>query len=308
MTGPALVFSTPDYSGLAELVAARAGFELGRIERREFPDGEHYRRIGTPVGGRDVVILGGTVSDQDTLEIYDLACAASKYGARTLTLVIPYFGYSTMERAARPGEVVTAKTRARLFSAVPPAAAGNRIVLLDLHSEGITHYFEGDVAPLHIYAQPVVSVVARRLGGEDFVLACTDAGRAKWVESLANAMGVPAAFVLKRRISGAEVELAAVNAQVGGQRVVIYDDMIRTGGSLLQAARAYRDAGAVYVAGLATHGVFPPGAVEKLESSGLLDALVVTDSHPAAERCRGSFLEVVTVADLLADQIGVGLP
>jgi ribose-phosphate pyrophosphokinase len=304
----ALVFSTPDYAGLAELVAARAGFDLGEIERKEFPDGEHYRRIDTPVAGRNVVILGGTVSDRDTLEIYDLACAASKYGARTLTLVIPYFGYSTMERAAKPGEVVTAKTRARLLSAIPPAAAGNRIVLLDLHSEGITHYFEGDVAPLHVYAKPVVSQAARQLGGEDFVLACTDAGRAKWVESLANDMGVPAAFVLKRRLSGDEVELAAVNAQVGGKRVVIYDDMIRTGGSLLQAARAYREAGAVYVAGLATHGVFPPGVVDKIGASGVLDALVVTDSHPAAERYRGEFLEVVTVADLLADQIGDGLP
>lgn len=308
MRGPALVFYTPDYAGLAELVAARAGFDMGEVERREFPDGEHYRRIRTPVAGRDVVILGGTVSDRDTLEIYDLACAMAKSGARTLTLVVPYFGYSTMERAGKPGEVVTAKTRARLFSAVPPAAAGNRIVLLDLHSEGITHYFEAGLAPMHVYAKSVVSQAARRLGGGDFVLACTDAGRAKWVESLANDMGVPAAFVLKRRLSGSEVELAAVNAQVGGQRVVIYDDMIRTGGSLVQAARAYRDAGAVYVAGLATHGVFPPGAVEKIQASGALDALVVTDSHPAAEQYRGDFLEVVTVADLLADQIGEGLP
>lgn len=308
MSGPPLVFSTRAYASLAELVAARAGYEPAGVERREFPDGEHYRRLETPVASRDVVVLGGTVSDADTLEIFDLACAAAKYGARTLTIVIPYFGYSTMERATRAGEVVTAKTRARLLSAIPAASAGNRVVMLDLHSEGIAHYFEGAVTSLHVYGKRVVKAAARDLGGDDFTLACTDAGRAKWVESLANDLGVPAAFVLKRRVSGSEVELAAVSAQVEGRRVVIYDDMIRTGGSLLQAARAYRDAGAAAVSALATHGVFPPGAVEKLAGSGLLDRVVVTDSHPAALAARGGLVEVTTVADLLADQIEKGLP
>jgi len=107
-----------------------------------------------------------------------------------------------MERAVKPGEVVTAKTRARLFSAVPLAAAGNRVFLVDLHAEGIPHYFEGGIRPVHVYAKPVVVDLARRLGGDDIVLACTDAGRAKWVESLANEMGVPASFVFKRRLDG----------------------------------------------------------------------------------------------------------
>ncbi len=209
-----LVFSTPAYGSLAELVCARGNFDTGEVHRQEFPDGEHYRRILSAVAGRDVVVLGGTVSDYDTLEIYDLSCSLAKYGARTLTMVIPYFGYSTMERAAKPGEVVTAKTRARLLSAVPAAAAGNRVLLLDLHSEGIPHYFEAGISPIHVYAKEIIQTVAKDLGGSDFVLACTDAGRAKWVESLANDMGVPAAFVLKRRVSGDAVELVAVSAQV----------------------------------------------------------------------------------------------
>ncbi|MFN3491513.1 MAG: ribose-phosphate pyrophosphokinase, partial [Anaerolineales bacterium] len=91
------------------------------------------------------------------------------------------FAYATMERAVRPGEVVTAKTRAALLSAIPPACSGNRIVLLDLHSEGIPHYFEGELTAIHVYGKPIIRALARRLGGDDFVLACTDAGRAKWV-------------------------------------------------------------------------------------------------------------------------------
>ncbi len=89
---------------------------------------------------------------------------------------------------------------------------------------------------------------------------------------------------------------------------MIYDDMIRTGGSLKQAATAYLDAGATGVSAVATHGVFPEGAQEILGEGGLLRKVVVTDSHPAALRERGGLIEVVTVADLLADEIERGLP
>ena len=108
-------------------------------------------------------------------------------------------------------DFVTAKTRARLLSSIPVAAAGNRVVLMDLHADGITHYFEGAIRPVHVYAKPVV-IELLGLGGQDFVLACTDAGRAKWVESLANEIGVPASFVLKRRLSGSQTEVTAVSA------------------------------------------------------------------------------------------------
>src|SRR4029079_19591324 len=104
------------------------------------------------------------------------------------------------------------------LSAIPPAAAGNRVFLVDLHAEGIPHYFEGGVRPVHVYAKSVVVEAARRLaGGDDIVLACTDAGRAKWVESLANEMGVPASFVFKRRLDGSHTEVTARSAAGSGK-------------------------------------------------------------------------------------------
>ena len=115
-----------------------------------------------------------------------------KYGARRLDLVIPYYGYATMKRAVKRGEVVTAKTRARLFSAIPAAAIGNRVWLLDLHAEGIPHYFEGHMVACHVYAKDALLPVMRKLGGNDMVLASTDAGRAKRVQSLANELGCEA--------------------------------------------------------------------------------------------------------------------
>jgi ribose-phosphate pyrophosphokinase len=303
----ALLFSTRAYAYMEERIATFGDVERGVIERKQFPDGEHYMRVLTEVEGRDCVLVGGTVHDEATLELYDLACALQKGGANSLTVVIPYFGYSTMERAVRPGEVVTAKTRARLLSAIPAASAQNRIVLLDLHAEGITHYFEGSICPVHVYAKPLVVALARELGGGDFVMACTDAGRAKWVESLANDLGVGASFVFKRRLDGDRTEVTAMSAHVEGKVVVIYDDMIRTGSSLVEAARAYKDAGARELFAIATHAVFPGDALARIESTGLFTKIACTDSHPRAIELAAAHpsFRVETVAPILVGAVGL---
>src|SRR4029453_16870358 len=106
------------------------------------PGGQHYRRIDTDPADRDVIFVGGTIDDESTLELYDLACGLVMYGAYRLRMVIPYYGYSTMGRSSRPGESVTAKTRARLISSIPTASRGTQVFLLDLHVGGLAHYFE----------------------------------------------------------------------------------------------------------------------------------------------------------------------
>jgi ribose-phosphate pyrophosphokinase len=208
-----------------------------------------------------------------------------------------------MERAAKPGEVVTAKVRARLLSSIPSASESNRVVLMDLHVSGMQHYFEGDLRPIHVYAKPVIIEAVRDLGGDDFVLACTDAGRAKWVESLANDIGVRPAFVFKRRTSGEDTEITGISANVQGRRVVLYDDMIRTGSSLMNAARAYMEAGATSVSAIATHGVFPQDALDRLRASGLFERIVCTDTHPRARELEGPGLEVRSIAPVLARRL-----
>ena len=302
MSRPILVFATDSYGYLQDSLCSSDHCEAGEVETRHFPDGERYLRILTESDDRDIVVLGGTVNDADTLTLYDLACATVGAGARTLTLVIPFFGYQTMERRVKEGEVVVAKTRARLFSSIPPAGLGNRILLMDLHSEGIPHYFSGDVRPVHLSARSLMLDEIRRVGGQEFVLGATDAGRAKWVESLANDLGVEGAFIFKRRHDDGTTEAASMNADVRGRKVVIYDDMIRTGGSLIGAARAYLEAGATSTAAVATHGVFPDDALQRLEGSGLFTHIVCTDSHPRAHELIGEApLDVVSIAGLLAD-------
>ncbi len=296
-SAPSLVFALPEYRGMQARLCAD-GHEAGGLVIDTFPDGERYMQIACDVDGRDVVLLGGTTSDAATLMLFDLGCALVRCGARRLTLIVPYYGYATMERAVKPGEVVTAKTRAALLSAIPMASYGNRILLLDLHAEGIPHYFEGGLSAFHVYAKPVLRDVITRLGGDDFVLACTDAGRAKWVESLANDVGVTAAFVFKRRLSGDRTEVSALDAQVKGKRVVLYDDMIRTGGSLLGAARAYRQAGATSLAAVATHALLPGDSLARLQASGLFTDIVCTDSHPRALELQPRGLVVEPVGQL----------
>jgi len=304
MRTDAVVFGTRSYAALQQDIAKAASLALGEVQREQFPDGERYHRLLTPVDDRDVVLVGGTISDSDTLELYDLACGLVQDGAHRLALCIPFFGYATMERVARPGEVVTAKTRARLLSSIPVPGSGSRVLLLDLHSEGVNYYFEGAMRPFHLRATPIILAAARRLAGaRPMVIACTDAGRAKWVETLANHLGVRASFVFKRRMGGATTEVTAVSAQVQGAHVVIYDDMIRTGGSLLGAARAYRDAGAAGISVITTHGLFCGDALARLKASGLFEAIVCTDSHPRARELADDFLQVESVAPLYAEHL-----
>src|SRR5262245_57304777 len=246
-----LVVSSESSRPFAERFAGHLGVALAGVERREFPDGEHYLRFDIAdrfaILDRHVVLVASTDSSTAIDELYHLGCTASKYGARSLILVIPYFGYSTMERGVRPGEVVTAKTIARHLSAIPQAARGNRVLLMDLHSAGIVHYFEGDTVTLELYAEPKIVAAIQQLRLPNLCLASTDMGRAKWVEAFANRLHAPIALIHKKRVSGSETRISAVVGDVAGKDVVIFDDMIRTGGSLIQAAEAYQKAGAASV-------------------------------------------------------------
>jgi ribose-phosphate pyrophosphokinase len=305
-----LLFTTSSYGYLEPLFLQAGDFERGEVQRKTFPDGERYLRLVADSWGRDVVLLGGTPTDLDWLEVYDLGCAISRSGASSLSLVMPYFGYSTMERAVLPGEVVTAKTRARLISAIPPCEGGTRIFLFDLHTDGIEFYFGDGHVTHHLYgASAIIEVVREYMRGRRYVLGATDAGRAKWVQNLARDLGVEPAFVYKRRDPGSQsVLVTGVNADVRGHEVVIYDDMIRTGSSLIQAAQAYLSAGATKVHAVATHLVLPEGALERLRSCGLFTRIMGTNSHPGCLQLQSDAGAVHSVVPLLVRALGRSRP
>jgi ribose-phosphate pyrophosphokinase len=274
-------YCTKSYGYMNETIAAR-GFARGALERGNFPDGERSLKIDpAEVRGADVLLCGGTIGDSEIIELYSLAVACVKYGANRLCLMIPYYGYATMERAVKGGEVVMAKTMAMLLSAIPQAPMGNCVLLLDLHSEGIPHYFENNTTARHVYAKKVVcAMIERAARGRPYVLGSTDAGRAKWVESLAHDLHVMPAFCYKQRLSGTQTRITGVNANVKDTFVVIYDDMIRTGGSVVEAARTYKEAGASGVAIVTTHGLFVGECRKKFEACGIIESVSCTNSHP----------------------------
>jgi ribose-phosphate pyrophosphokinase len=314
-----LLFSTTQYDALRQRIAQSGHFEPGQVERQAFPDGERYHRLVSDVFDRDVVLLSGTIDSDETLELFHLANAIVDYGAARLNVLLPYFGYATMERAVKPREAVKAKYNARLLSAIPAAAFGNRFFFVDLHAEGIPHYMEGGARTVHIYAKPVVLQAAKALAHEyvsqrpsppPFVIASTDAGRAKWVESLAKDLGAPPAFAYKRRLNGEATETLGIGgAPVEGALVIMYDDMIRTGSSIKHAAQAYLEAGAEAVAVICTHGLFPGAALQALKQAQwrgqpLLWRIVCADTHPRAlSLADGDFLVVKSIGSLLAQQL-----
>ena len=296
-----LLFSIPSYAYLEPSFLALGDFEHGKTERKYFPDGERYLRILSDLWGRDVVVLGGTPTDMDWLEVFDLACGIARAGARSLAIVIPYFGYQTMERTVRTGEVVIAKSRARLLSSIPAPEGGTRIFLFDLHTDGIEFYLDDRVLTRHIYGAPMVTKkIQERMGDTRFVLGACDAGRAKWVQSLARDLKVEPAFVYKTRDSGSgALAVTGVNADVRGKEVVIYDDMIRTGSSLVQAGKAYLAAGATKVHAIASHLVLPGEALESLRASGVFASIMGTDSHPGSLKLPKE--DIVSIAPRLVE-------
>jgi ribose-phosphate pyrophosphokinase len=294
-----LLFSTRAYSYLKDELLLFESLESGSIMSKYFPDGECYHRVESDVHKRHCVLIGGTIDDLNTMELYDIAQGLVQQGAASLTIIIPYFGYATMERAVHAGEIVKAKNRALLFSSIPPCEEANKVILLDLHSEGIPYYFDRDIRVAHVYCKPLIASIILNLAPKGCVLAATDAGRAKWVESLAMDLHIPSAFVYKQRLSGTETQITGVNADVRDKLVVIYDDMIRTGGSLMNAAKAYREAGADQIYAITTHGLFTNHALEKIAEQGIIQKVYSTNTHPLAFNENNTILEVKSVASII---------
>jgi len=339
-TNKPILFATARYEYMKAEMLRSGRFVDGYIARglddkgtpvaddKPFPDGERYHRLMTDVEHRPVILLGGTIDDRETMELLDLGHLLVDRGALELKIIIPYFGYSTMERAVKPGESVKAKVRARMISSIPRAPLGNLVFLVDLHAEGTQHYFEGHCQGFLVYAKDFVfdsvkQILLKHFGispvggnaaarakalASEFVLASTDAGRAKWVESLTTDLvrlgrTAESAFIIKRRISGSATELRDISADVAGKIVIIYDDMGRTGGSLIKAAKAYRDKGAIDVIAILTHGVLPAGSVAKLRASGMFGNIYVTNTHPSAVAQQDDFLVVNSISSLLTDKV-----
>lgn len=256
--------------------------QINALERKTFPDGETYLRFTQSTHNGHLILVGNTNDDTVLVEMHALAWQAVHDGVAKITVVIPYFGYSTMERATKEGEVVRAKTQAVLLSHLPKPPQGIHIVVCDLHSEGIPHYFEQGIKVTHLYAQSLFVRYLSERNIPKLVLGTADSGRIKWVESYAKELNVEMAFILKRRDDATHTEIQGVGgASVRGKTVFLFDDMIRTGGSIAKAVETYKKAHAREVIVGTTHLILTrkqPALVLKRIAQAGASCIVTTDT------------------------------
>lgn len=298
------LLSSVYYQYLKEnLLKLNPNFKNIDIEKQTFPDGEHYWRIedSHEISGKPAIYICGTINDEAILEAYNIACTLVRESCSSLHLVVPYFGYSTMERAVQSGEIVTAKNIAQLFSSIPPSAQGNYIYLVDLHSINMQYYFEHTIHPIHLTTEPLIYKIISDIRAKEgeVVLASADTGCAKWIEKMSDDLGLEDAFIVKQRISGAETVVKALKANVKDKNVIIFDDMLRSGGTIINAAQAYKSMGAKDIFVICVHGIFIHGAVEKLKESGLIKSVYCTNTHSHAQNIHDDFVKIFDVSEII---------
>ncbi|MBI1834175.1 MAG: ribose-phosphate pyrophosphokinase [Candidatus Andersenbacteria bacterium] len=292
---------TENSQALGKALVKRLKGAVLPVERRQFADGERYLRLSVPdattLAGEDVVVVGSTHTDEDLLEIYRLGCTLADMGTRRRIFVIPFFGYSTMDRSKRAGESVAAKHNARLLSSIPNSNEGNMFVLLDLHEPVLVHYFEGSTVAIEISAEAMLLAAIRKMKLKSFVLGSADLGMPRQVMSLAEKLNVPVALVSKAREFEHTQTLACVG-NVHGNDVVMYDDMIRSGSSLIQAAEAYEEAGANNVYAVVSHLALTTENVLTQLKNSPLKAIITTNSHPMSQLKSVQKSKHITVLDI----------
>lgn len=301
------VLGTEASAYLASAIAKQLGATHRHTVRRLFSNGERYYKIDIEdtkeLSGKDVVFVGATHTDDDLLELYRVGCALADLGTRRRIFVIPYFGYSTMERADKAGEVVTAKTNARLLSTIPNTNLGNVFLFLDLHKRGLLHYFEGDSLAVELSAQELFVAAIKKLKLKKFMMASADLGTPGRIQSLANHFNTDIAFVRKTR-DFEKTNVVAVIGDVRGRDIVIYDDMVRSGSSLIQAAEAYKAQGAQRIFAVTSHLALNSEDVIKKLTGSVLEGIITTDSHPMSQSRAvhdNEFFRVIKSATLFAD-------
>lgn len=291
------VFSGNANKVLAEEICKHIGVPLGNAEVEHFSDGEIKVIINENVRGSDAFVIQSTcypVND-NLMELLILIDALKRASADRITAVIPYYGYARQDRKTRGREPITAKLVANLLT----TAGVNRVLTIDLHSGQIQGFF--DIPVDHLTA---IRILSKYLGTKelsDCVVVSPDAGSIPRARDMAEQLNLPVAFVDKRRPEPNMVEVMNVVGKVAGHHAIILDDMIDTGGSLLQAATALRRLGAKSVLACATHAVFSGKARQNMESAGFAE-LVVTNTIPIDEALR-PLVKVLSVAPILGDAI-----
>lgn len=301
--GKVQVFATNSGKELGSKISQALGVNLGEARLSRFRDGEVDVQILENVRGNDVFIVASTQPPaENMLEAVQLAEAARLSSAGRVTLVIPYFGYGRADRKDAPRKAIGARLAFKMLEIAHP----DRFLMLDLHAEQTLASVDNAVTD-HLYGSAVgVPFLKKLLDGKEFVIASPDRGGGARAIKYANLLGQEDfVFFSKQRSAPGEVKSDSIKiiGDVKDKLVVLVDDMIDSGGTIIADAAAAKAEGAKEVWAFATHGLFSGGALEKFAASSI-DRIFTTDSvyHDPAE-LKAAKVEVISVAELLASAI-----
>jgi ribose-phosphate pyrophosphokinase len=245
---------------LAKELSSILGCAYIQAATTRFPDGECYTRIDNESLNDDVVIVQNTYPDSNLIEMFLLQDAVKKMGAKRVTLVIPYFGYARQDRVFKPGEPESAKVMTKHLGMMC-----DRVFTVDIHKESILDYF--DCPHKDLKAVPAIADHFKSKN-IDFVLS-PDLGAKDRAKAVGERMGLPYDYLEKVRLSGSDVKISPAKMDCAGKNILIVDDMISTGGTIVAAKQALKEAGAKSVSVACTHGVFVNNALERLTGNDL---------------------------------------
>lgn len=305
---PFKVFSGTNSRYLAEKICNSLGCELGNMNITHFADGEFAVSYEESIRGQHVFLVQSTFPNSDNLmELLLMIDAAKRASAKSIIAVIPYFGWARQDRKDKPRVSIGAKLVANLLS----VAGIDRLITMDLHADQIQGFF--DIPVDHLVGMPLLSKYYEQkfgIGAEDVVAVSPDLGSVTRTRAFAEGLNIPIAIVDKRRPRPNVSEIMNIIGDFKDKRVILYDDMIDTAGTITNAANALKEKGAKEVYACCTHGVLSGAAIERIQNS-VIEELVVLDTVPLTGEKLIPKIKQKSVAKVFADaiyRIHEGLP
>ena len=296
------IFSGNSNRALAENICRELGTQLGNAEVGAFSDGENFVSIYETVRGSDVFVVQSTCSpvNDNLMEMLIMIDAFKRASAGRITAVMPYFGYARQDRKAKPRDPISAKLVANMIV----AAGADRVLTMDLHASQIQGFF--DIPVDNLLGNPIFTQYfhQRYEGHEDeTIVVSPDVGSVARARAFAQKLGMGLAIVDKRRQKANSSEVMNIIGDVRDKKVILFDDMVDTAGSICGAAQALVElGGATEVIACASHGVLSGPAIERIEKSALKE-MVFLDTVPARPEVKCEKIKYISVAHMFAEAI-----
>lgn len=294
------IFSLNSNYALAEEIAKEIGVELGKCTVSRFSDGEIQINIEESIRGCDVYVIQSTSFpvNQNLMELLIMIDALKRASAKTINIVMPYYGYARQDRKARSREPITAKLVANLME----TAGATRVVTLDLHAPQIQGFF--DIPIDHLMGVPILGdyFKMKQFVNDDIVIVSPDHGGVTRARRLADRLKAPIAIIDKRRPRPNVAEVMNIVGHVEGKTAILIDDIIDTAGTITLAANALIEYGAKEVYACCTHPVLSGPAIDRIKNSNIKE-LIVTNSIALPEEKKIEKIRELSVAPLIAEAI-----